>query len=198
MKNKFTRRRFIKSSTLAAGAGLAAKQTWISSLANRTTSDTSLVDPMPPAGDVSLKLLDGKALAFDSGISFGVPWPQGALERATTFRLSVEGKELPLQTWPLAFWPDGSLKWSGFATVMPSGVTAPVNLSKGASQASGSLKITNDGQAVVVDTGALKCSIPPGGANFIDSMTIAGRQVAGPGQLVCGATGGPQVMNDFD
>jgi len=27
---------------------------------------------------------------------------------------TADGKALPLQTWSLAYWPDGSLKWSGF------------------------------------------------------------------------------------
>jgi hypothetical protein len=195
MKNKFTRRRFIKTSTLAAGAGLATKP-WLSSLAGeiKATSDPSVIGAMRPAGEVSLNLLDGKAPAFDSGISFGVPWPQGAVERAATFRINSDGKDLPLQSWPLAFWPDGSLKWSGFATVMPAGLLAQVNLSRGSSQTSGSLKVTNDGKAVVVDTGAIKCAISlAGGANFIDSMTIAGRTVAGPGQLVCILQNGPQT-----
>ena len=198
MKNKFTRRRFIKTSTLAAGAGLAAKQPWLSSLAsdNGPNSKPSIVDPMSTAGDVSLNLLDRKALAFDSGVSFGVPWPQGDVERAATFRLSADGKELPLQSWPLAFWPDGSIKWSGFATVVPAGVSAPVNLLKGASQAGGSLKVTNNDKAVVVDTGAINCSIPLSGAHLIDSMTIAGRQVAGPGQLVCILQNGPQTDSE--
>ncbi len=31
---------------------------------------------------------------------------------------------LPLQAWPLAYWPDGSLKWSGFAAVASAGADA--------------------------------------------------------------------------
>jgi len=64
-----------------------------------------------------------------------------------------------VQSWPLAYWPDGSLKWSGLATVVPAGLAGPVTLSLGASQATGVLKVTNDSKAIVVDTGVLKCSI---------------------------------------
>jgi len=40
--------------------------------------------------------------------------------RETTFSLTdAQGKALPVQTWPLAYWPDGSLKWSGLAAVAP-------------------------------------------------------------------------------
>ena len=41
---------------------------------------------------------------------------RGKEEQAFTL-VSSDGKNLPLQTWPLAYWPDGSMKWSGFATV---------------------------------------------------------------------------------
>src|SRR5208283_3651383 len=143
---------------------------------------------MPPANaaDVSLNLLDGKAPALDSGVSFGVPWPQGAVGRDAAFSLSAQGTNLPVQTWPLATWPDGSLKWSGFATVVPAALTGPVTLATGASTASGALKVTNDGKLVRIDTGAMQCSIAVGGgSNLIESMSIDGRMVAGPGQLVC-------------
>ena len=54
-----------------------------------------------------------------TGVSWGVPWPKGAVPKAQKFSLATaDGKTLPLQTWPLANWPDGSLKWSGFATVV--------------------------------------------------------------------------------
>src|SRR5947209_3982122 len=57
-------------------------------------------------------------LEMKTGVSWGVPWPKGAVAKNQSFALrSADGKTLPLQTWPLAYWPDGSLKWSGFATV---------------------------------------------------------------------------------
>jgi hypothetical protein len=148
---------------------------------------TAAFAALPPAnaGDVSLNLLDGKAPTLDAGISFGVPWPQGAVGRDAAFRLSAPGRELPVQSWPLAYWPDGSLKWSGFATVVPAGLSGPVTLSTNSSTATGALKVTNDGNSIVVDTGVLQCSIPlAGGENLVDSMTADGRVVAGAGQLV--------------
>jgi hypothetical protein len=141
--------------------------------------------PLTRAGDVSLHLLDGKALGLESGVSFGVPWPQGTVARNTTFSLrDSQGKALPVQTWPLAYWPDGSLKWSGLATVVPAGLAGPVTLSTGSFAAVGVLKVTNDGKSVVVDTGALTCSIPLSGPNLMDSISIGGVEVARAGQLV--------------
>src|SRR5262245_40429358 len=131
MKTPFSRRRFIKTSTLAAGAGLTMEN-WLSTVAADTPSASNESTAHAAPGEVSLRLLDEKPLSIDSGVSFGVPWPQGSIKRDAKFSLTSDGKQLPLQTWPLAYWPDGSLKWSGFATVVPAGVTAPFILSPGA------------------------------------------------------------------
>jgi hypothetical protein len=199
MKTPFTRRHFIKTSTLAAGIGLTGKGL-LRTLASETapaTNNTIAPDPLQRPGEVSLNLLDGKALGLNAGVSFGVPWQQGAIKRESTFSLNADGKHLPVQTWPLGYWPDGSLKWSGFATVVPAGMTGPVTLSQGSSEASGVLKVTNDGKTTVVDTGALKCSIPvAGGANLFDSLMIDGRAVGGAAQLVCILQNGPQTDHE--
>ncbi len=149
--------------------------------------------PGARAGSVSLHLLDGKPPDLDSGVSFGVPWAQGTVSRDATFRLSSQGKEMPLQSWPLAYWPDGSIKWTGFATVVPAGLAGPETLSTGSPAVSGSLQVTNNGKSVAVDTGALECSIPLSGTNIIDSMSIGGKQVAGASQLVCILQTGPET-----
>ena len=52
-----------------------------------------------------------------TGVSWGVPWPQGAVKTSRTFALTSGDKVMPLQNWTLAYWPDGSVKWSAFATV---------------------------------------------------------------------------------
>ena len=55
---------------------------------------------------------------LETGVSWGVPWARGTVRREQTFALTAaDGKSLPLQTWPLAYWPDGSIKFIGFATV---------------------------------------------------------------------------------
>ena len=160
MKTPFSRRHFIKTSTLAAGAGLNLAKLLPAVAANTLSSPDDAIATVVAPGEVSIRLLDGKALSLQSGVSFGVPWAQGSVKPNATFRLTSEGKHLPLQSWPLAYWPDGSLKWSGFATVIPAGLQTPLILSQGSSEASGALKVTNDGKSVVVDTGLLKCSIP--------------------------------------
>ncbi len=191
-KSPVSRRNFIKTSTLAAGAGLTIVP-WVRSFAAGDGPAANNLSAPAPVSDVSLNLLDGKALVLDSGISFGVPWPQGALKKGSSFSLSAQGKRLPVQSWPMAYWPDGSIKWNGYATVVPAGLTGLVTLSPGASDASGDIKVAKDSKSVVIDTGLLKCSIPLSGQNVIDSMSVGGKDVASAGQLVCILQGGPQT-----
>ena len=103
MKTPFSRRRFLKASTLAATAGLTLPKMVETVIANTPLTPESATAP----GIVSLQLLDGKPLGLDSGVSFGVPWPQGSVQRNETFALTSNGQQLPLQSWPLAYWPDG-------------------------------------------------------------------------------------------
>src|SRR3954465_15138967 len=106
MKNPFSRRRFIQTSTLAAGAGLTLENLLPAVAANISSPD----DPGPSSAanyPVILKLIDREPFRLAGGVSFGVPWPKGSVKRGATFNLTAGSKQLPLQTWPLAFWPDG-------------------------------------------------------------------------------------------
>lgn len=72
----------------------------------------------PKVQPVALSWLHAYSLPQTTGVSWGVPWPRGAVKKNQSFTLTdANGEALPLQTWPMAYWPDGSLKWSGFATV---------------------------------------------------------------------------------
>ena len=142
-----------------------------------------------PSGAVSINWLGGTAPGVEVGVSWGVPWARGTVRREQTFALTTpDGKSLPLQQWPLAYWPDGSLKFSGFATV--TGAAGPFRLAPG-TPAAGSLKVSRND----IDTGKLKCRI--GGASLIDSMTIDGRVVARDAKLVCTLEGGAEFTSEI-
>jgi hypothetical protein len=70
------------------------------------------------AAEVPVKWLDPAPPAMPQGVSWGVPWTKGMVQKNQAFSLkTADGQALPLQTWPLAYWQDGSIKWTGFATV---------------------------------------------------------------------------------
>jgi hypothetical protein len=160
-------------------------------------SSAGLVSAAPQA--VKLHWLNRPAPGISSGVSWGVPWPKGEVPRDTVFNLTdAQGKSLPLQTWPLAYWPDGSLKWSGLATTAPAGLDGELTLaaaSSPSSAVSGALKLTQDGKTIVVNTGALRCVIPLSGENLVNSMSVGGTEVARAGQLVCVLQEGPATEN---
>jgi hypothetical protein len=150
------------------------------------------------AQDTPLSWLDRAPPAVDQGVSFGVPWPRGAVQRTQAFQIaSGNGLALPLQSWTTAYWPDGSVKWTGFATVAGPQATGPFRLRAAASAAApgGGLQVRLSDAAVDVDTGTLQCRIPTTGDELFESLSVGGRVVARRAQLVCilqdGPDGGP-------
>ncbi|MBW6480635.1 MAG: hypothetical protein K0B37_14500, partial [Bacteroidales bacterium] len=70
---------------------------------------------------VDLNWLGEEAPEIATGVSWGVPFPENVYEKDQSFLLkNASDQSLPLQSWPLAYWPDGSLKWMGFSTVVDS------------------------------------------------------------------------------
>jgi hypothetical protein len=151
--------------------------------------------PAPAPSAVDLSWLGEKSPASAAGVCWGVPWAQGAVARDTNFSLSAGDNVLPLQTWPLAYWPDGSLKWSGFATVVPAALNGPVTLATNSSSAPPAtpLAVKKDGKTILVDTGVIRCSVPLTGAKVINSVSVSGKPIAGSAQLVCILQHGPST-----
>jgi hypothetical protein len=145
--------------------------------------DQAAAQPAAPSG-VRLRWLEGAPPALETGVTFGVPWPRGTVRREQTFSLTADGKALPLQTWPLAFWPDGTIKFSGFAAVAGPAASGAIVLSPGGSAASSNLA-NQTAAAIDIDTGRFKCRIPRRGAQLIESINAEGRIVARAGRLVC-------------
>jgi hypothetical protein len=128
----------------------------------------------------------GDAPAMTTGVSWGVPWPQGAVRKDQAFALAgPDGKALPLQTWPLAYWPDGSLKFSGFASV--AGAVGPYVISAAGSAAptpAQPLRVQTGSGWITVDTGASSVRVGTRGADLIQAIAVDGREVARSGRLV--------------
>lgn len=73
------------------------------------------------ADPITLRWIGGKG---HGNVTFGVPFAKGELTKAW-FRLTTDsGEELPYDTWTMARWADGSIKWQAFATRVPEGVSS--------------------------------------------------------------------------
>ena len=146
-------------------------------------------------GSPALEWLDKATPPQAVGVTWGVPWGRGSVRRDQTFSLSAGGQALPLQTWPLAYWPDGSLKFSGFATV--AGGPGPFQLTPGAAANPAPLKVTQSPQAIEIDTGAVQAKLSRTGAALIESLTMDHRVVAREARLVCTLEGGASFNSEI-
>jgi hypothetical protein len=148
---------------LAAGTAITAEAR--DDTAGRTASS--------PEKGVNLDWLTGKPPATESAVSWGVPWPRGAIQQSTQFVLTAKsGKALPLQSWTTAYWPDGSIKWTGFATVAPA-EAVPLRLSPSSGSSPSiqpALRVTESTESVQIQTQALECILPRTGAAFISAI----------------------------
>jgi hypothetical protein len=142
--------------------------------------------PNPTPVDVPLRWLDDTApdLAL-AGVTCGVPLAPGAvLDPADLAVLDGSGTPVPAQTWRLAAWPDGSVKWAGVAlgagepadgyrVVRGPGIAPAVRIT-----------VTESPDAVEVDTGACRVALSRNGPDLVRSIRIGDTEVASSGRLV--------------
>ena len=175
-KPAFTRRDFVKHSmVLAAGLPVAGVLPAMAAIQE---------SPLPPP--VPLQWLDGKAPALPGGVTFGVPWPKGAVPATAGFSLQQPaGAQLLLQSWPLAYWPDGSLKWTAHATTWQN--TLPDNLllvPQHAPAATTAPLAIESTESIILRTGVIEAVINKKGIVIIQSLARNGKIIAQEGKLV--------------
>src|SRR4051812_35229376 len=110
---------------------------------------------------VKIDWMDHAPPLVNTGVSFGVPWPRGGMQKGESLHIvDAQGQPIPSQTWPMAYWPDGSLKWTGHAIAATAGVAGPFTIEPGEAAAPKSpVKVTEDDRSITIDTGALTCAI---------------------------------------
>ena len=191
--NHITRRSFLSKCTATAAATglplwwvkneLAAAQVAAPSPRN-ISGQPGLAQPVEP---VKLDWLDGKPPGVRQSVSWGVPWPKGRLPKSASFVLkAADGKAIPAQSWPTAFWPDGTIMWSGHSITATPDMAGPLQIGVGAG-AEPPVKIAcaQDSEAITIETGAMRVRLPKQGPNFIESIFIGERKIAQDGKLVC-------------
>ena len=138
----------------------------------------------------------------DKAVSFGVPFDEGYLFPETSLRLKTDrNQEIPVDTWPLAYWPDGSVKWSGVAGVIPAG-TERLTLEKAPRKAkiinkqpNASIAITETPENIQIETGLISVFIPRHGDFLIDSLLYKGTKVGEKARLICNTKNEPIQEN---
>lgn len=126
--------------------------------------------------DTQVTWLDKTVPGFNEGTTFGVPWPRGTLKAKSEFTLG----DIPVQSWPLAYWPDGSLKWSAHATAGGAPAANSYALLPGKAVAPASpITVEASGAAIVVSSGDAVWTVAKSGKALITSVTRSGKPVMG-------------------
>jgi hypothetical protein len=185
VSKRISRRQFIANSMLAPAALAAAPLRADESPASRPRKSAA-PERYSRSGSFA-RWLDDRAPAVATGVTWGMPWPKGLHSRKTNFSLrNGADSRIPLQTWPLAYWPDGSLKWTAHA------IAANVSLSDGpfeivpekARAQTAGLKVSETDTAIEIDTGAIVCRLARDGGSLVTSIRRNDRELLRDGKLV--------------
>ncbi|SED01284.1 hypothetical protein SAMN05216489_02246 [Streptomyces sp. 3213] len=164
----------------AAAAGAAAQFSWALGAKDAQAAPRAAAADDDP---VTLDWLEDGGLGAAPGSTVGVPWPMGTYQEDQTFALTdAGGAAVPVQSWPLAYWPDGSLKWTAHAVSSGSG---KLTLAAGDSAAPDKeVTVDQSGGTIDVSTGVITAKIGKNGSTLIKSVTRGGTEIARNGRLV--------------
>ncbi|WP_199042822.1 exo-rhamnogalacturonan lyase family protein [Glycomyces salinus] len=170
-----------RRSVLAATAGAAAAASLFDGAPARAQTDSG--DGTGP-DSVDLSWLEGQP-PESPGSTWGVPWGRGAFDEDQTFKLTAaDGTDVPVQSWPLAYWPDGSLKWTAHA-VGPEATSESFTLTAGESAAPASpVTVSESHWHIDIDTGVITTRIAKFGRHLIKHVKRGDRTVVKEGHLV--------------
>ncbi|MCR4994931.1 MAG: hypothetical protein K6A32_06100 [Bacteroidales bacterium] len=130
----------------------------------------------------------GQTPAGDRPVSFGIPFRKGEMKAKDAFILTTDkGVTVPADFWPTAYWPDGSIKWGGFAAVVPGGTDCLsfTKTKKKAESTQGGLDVSEDNRQIRIAAADFTAYIPKSGDALIDSLVLGGTKIAGSGYLIC-------------
>ena len=190
MSASLERRQFFKLASLLAG-GLPALAA-ASGEGDATSAGAASAAAGPaPGGDMPLHWLDGVPTSF-RGATWGVPWPQGRVPRDAGFELRAGDRAGPtVQSWPLAYWPDGTLKWTAHALPPEAsgarpgaGYTLLPLIDAAAPHANSPLLASESADAITIDNGILQCSLARSGGMLISTFKRAGKPLLRDGRLI--------------
>ena len=130
---------------------------------------------------ITLHWLDGKKNVKSSAQTFGIPFAQGELKADERLTLTTsKGETLQCDSWPLALWPDGSIKWNAFSALIPAQTdscrltftdgTQKKNATYSPKHKNSLLAKETDNQ-IIISTGTSQTFIAKTGEYLVDSIT---------------------------
>lgn len=190
--SSITRRDFVRTAAIAA-VGAKLSQSLLAGAAKSA--------PAAPGGSKeetampAIRWLEGQAPTLAPGVTWGMPWPRGQHAAGTAFALrSAVGEEIPVQSWPLATWPDGSLKWTAHAVPASLAEAQGFEIAAGTPAAPAKpLTVHESGDRIEIDTGLIVARVAKTGRILIPSVSRDGREILRDGRLALLRQDSPEV-----
>lgn len=115
-------------------------------------------------------------------VTVGIPFPRGTLKDAALSLTDAEGRELLLQTRPLAHWPDGSVQWlllDFIAEGASHWLLGPAT-EGGSRPKQGTLRVAEAGTALTIETGAATFRVDRATLTPLAQVTLNGCDLLQP------------------
>lgn len=122
------------------------------------------------------------------GVSWGAAWPRGTVAPGVPFAgFAEDGRPVPLQSWPLAMWPDGSTKWTAHAVPADAVGFAALTVRAGEAPVAppAPVSVVSDDEGIDLATGDFSCRVRRRGRTPLAWMRRGAMEVASAGRLVC-------------
>lgn len=120
-------------------------------------------------------------------VTWGIPWKKGELSGQDSLSLRNEkGESLCVQSWPLAYWPDGSIKWSAQSAIFNSDSDEGYEVVKTDElpKFNNAIAIEENEKYIIIDTQKMVCKINKSGQNIIEEILIGEKKVSRGGRLI--------------
>ena len=116
---------------------------------------------------------------------------------------STDNEKIPIDTWPLAYWPDGSIKWNGIAGVIPVGMKNMVVKKIRKEDKLGSeekpdmafVTVQETTENIRIETGLISVYISRKGQYLVDSLLYKNVKVGENLRLICTTQSCPKLEN---
>lgn len=120
----------------------------------------------------------------DVPVTWGVPWAAGQLQGDTALSLrDAAGNPCPMDSWPSAYYEDGSVMWTTHAAVLDG--RQSYSLQTGPARPMSGLSLTETDEGIFIDTGALRCQVAKSGGWFIRQLQGGLFEQPLMGRLIC-------------
>ena len=184
-KPGWSRREILASTAVAGSMALIADRAGAATLPQTPTPEP-IGSGIAPADDAVW--LDGTPPAAHEGQSWGQPWPRGTrYDKGGYVLTGAGGTREALQTWPLAWWPDGSVKWTGHALPAGGGIAKGLKVAPGRASSAQTLSVRESGDAITVTVGDTVWTLGRTGEALIRSAQVGKTQVLQSVRLIASA-----------